>query len=68
MKHQALKHDSFAIGGKVVVSDETHMYNTRRGVIDRLGSAGETTTYVHVQLEGVQTIIAFSPIQLQRDN
>jgi hypothetical protein len=65
-KRNQVQSDQFSEGDPVIVTNDKHIYNNRRGVINRLGSAGEDVTYAHVQLDGIQTIIAFRFFELKK--
>ncbi len=63
MKKPAVTNAEFGIGDEVVaISGE---YKDRRGIIQRLGSAGEVI-YLHVQFDGVNTPITVRTFQVQK--
>lgn len=67
MKKAPVKDDTYAPGDSIIVIDKNSEYVDKIGVVARLGSAGEDVTYIHAQLQGVNTIMAFRTFQVQKE-
>lgn len=67
MKHTTVTLKNFNVGDPITVIDTRHQYYNYRGIIERLSTAGEFVTYIHVQLQNVLTVIAMNHTQIQID-
>lgn len=66
MSKKPVSHAAFAIGDKIIVTDDNSPYVTKAGYVIRLGSAGDDVIYIHAQLIGIPTVITFRTFQIQK--
>lgn len=62
--HKEITDNRYKVGNRVRIIDKAHMYVDYEGIINRLGTAGDIL-FIHVSLQGIQTIIAFVERQVE---
>jgi hypothetical protein len=62
--HKEVTDTRYKVGSNVRIIDKAHKYADKEGIINRLGTAGDIL-FIHVALQGIQTIIAFVERQVE---